>query len=154
MLIKSKNHWTSNVLISPRSIFLILNQKPARRKLICEFFVVCHIDGNWGEWSEFSECSVTCGHGVHIRNRFCQNPKKSGTGKYCSMDGSSGIETKPCYQRKCWTSKYATLLIFLVVKSFPFLSRNVDRSICSIVHLTELKILENTKFFWIQLQDL
>ncbi|XP_069137146.1 A disintegrin and metalloproteinase with thrombospondin motifs 6-like [Argopecten irradians] len=41
------------------------------------------INGNWGEWSSWSECSRTCGAGVSIVQRHCENPPPSNGGKYC-----------------------------------------------------------------------
>jgi hypothetical protein len=44
-------------------------------KNIC--FVV--VDGNWSDWSEPSECSVTCGGGVQTMERSCNNLIKLST---------------------------------------------------------------------------
>lgn len=33
------------------------------------------IDGQWGNWTEYSECSRTCGGGVSIASRECDNPR-------------------------------------------------------------------------------
>ncbi|XP_060526529.1 A disintegrin and metalloproteinase with thrombospondin motifs 7 isoform X2 [Cylas formicarius] len=41
------------------------------------------IDGGWGEWSAWSECSRTCGSGVSIMQRECDHPSPSGGGKFC-----------------------------------------------------------------------
>ncbi|KAL4226070.1 hypothetical protein ACF0H5_014058 [Mactra antiquata] len=42
---------------------------------------LCSIDGNWGQWSNWSQCS--CDH-THIRHRDCNNPTPQGGGQYCA----------------------------------------------------------------------
>ena len=39
------------------------------------------VHGNWGGWSEFSGCSRTCGGGVKMAKRLCNNPKPANNGK-------------------------------------------------------------------------
>ncbi|CAI2350188.1 unnamed protein product [Caenorhabditis sp. 36 PRJEB53466] len=41
------------------------------------------IDGQWGEWRTWGECSRTCGGGVQKALRDCDNPKPRNGGKYC-----------------------------------------------------------------------
>ncbi|XP_030827982.1 A disintegrin and metalloproteinase with thrombospondin motifs 9 [Strongylocentrotus purpuratus] len=41
------------------------------------------IDGQWGKWGEYSECSRTCGGGVKEAMRNCDNPAPGNGGKYC-----------------------------------------------------------------------
>nr|XP_061818785.1 A disintegrin and metalloproteinase with thrombospondin motifs 2-like [Nerophis lumbriciformis] len=41
-------------------------------------------DGEWGSWSSYSSCSRTCGGGVRIRTRICDNPPPANGGRTCS----------------------------------------------------------------------
>ncbi|XP_043584459.1 A disintegrin and metalloproteinase with thrombospondin motifs 7-like isoform X4 [Bombus pyrosoma] len=41
------------------------------------------IDGGWGEWGSWSECSRTCGAGVSIVERKCDHPEPAHGGKFC-----------------------------------------------------------------------
>ncbi|KAK6644052.1 hypothetical protein RUM43_000317 [Polyplax serrata] len=41
------------------------------------------VDGNWGEWSSWSECTRTCGSGVSSSVRQCDKPMPSHGGKNC-----------------------------------------------------------------------
>ncbi|CAG02879.1 unnamed protein product [Tetraodon nigroviridis] len=41
------------------------------------------VDGRWGKWGQFGSCSRTCGGGVQLSRRECNNPVPSNGGKYC-----------------------------------------------------------------------
>ncbi|KAG7471383.1 hypothetical protein MATL_G00123960 [Megalops atlanticus] len=41
------------------------------------------VDGRWGRWGEFGVCSRTCGGGVQLAKRECNNPVPENGGKYC-----------------------------------------------------------------------
>ncbi|XP_061595877.1 A disintegrin and metalloproteinase with thrombospondin motifs 15-like isoform X2 [Cololabis saira] len=41
------------------------------------------VDGRWGKWGPFGSCSRTCGGGVQLSKRECDNPVPSNGGKYC-----------------------------------------------------------------------
>ncbi|KAK7888871.1 hypothetical protein WMY93_024431 [Mugilogobius chulae] len=41
------------------------------------------IDGGWGAWSPWEECSRTCGGGVSSSVRHCDSPRPTIGGKYC-----------------------------------------------------------------------
>ncbi|XP_046559707.1 SCO-spondin-like isoform X16 [Haliotis rubra] len=54
---------------------------------------LCPVNGNWGEWSQWSglPCSVTCGPTARrniSRSRSCNNPPPSSGGVFCSGQGS------------------------------------------------------------------
>nr|CAB3219998.1 A disintegrin and metalloproteinase with thrombospondin motifs 3 [Phallusia mammillata] len=56
------------------------------------------VDGNWGPWSTYGECSRTCGTGVMYRTRKCNNPPPSNNGRNCvgqNMDPDL-CNTRPC----------------------------------------------------------
>ncbi|XP_050400756.1 A disintegrin and metalloproteinase with thrombospondin motifs 6 [Patella vulgata] len=48
------------------------------------YFTPRPVDGNWGGWSEWGECSRTCGGGVSASHRNCSNPEARHGGKYCT----------------------------------------------------------------------
>lgn len=57
------------------------------------------VDGNYSNWTKASPCSVTCGKGVELWIRHCDNPP----GKYggnCDKKGlaqeNRSCEVKPC----------------------------------------------------------
>ncbi|CAL8359928.1 unnamed protein product [Merluccius merluccius] len=41
------------------------------------------VDGKWGKWGTFGDCSRTCGGGVQLAKRECNNPVPDNGGKYC-----------------------------------------------------------------------
>ncbi|ESO90272.1 hypothetical protein LOTGIDRAFT_123688 [Lottia gigantea] len=69
--------------------------------------IPCPVDGNWGEWSDFSDCSTTCDGGTQNRTRLCDDPEPSNDGATCSPPGS---ETRSCNTISCIGSTY--LFIF------------------------------------------
>lgn len=41
------------------------------------------VNGGWGPWGQFTECSRTCGAGVSYAERECNNPVPQHRGRYC-----------------------------------------------------------------------
>ncbi|XP_077314017.1 A disintegrin and metalloproteinase with thrombospondin motifs 15 [Lithobates pipiens] len=41
------------------------------------------VDGSWGKWSPYGQCSRTCGGGVQLAKRECNNPEPSHGGGFC-----------------------------------------------------------------------
>ncbi|XP_068730208.1 uncharacterized protein [Montipora capricornis] len=55
----------------------------------------CPVNGGYTAFSNWSECSVTCGEGVRYRHRSCTNPKPQFGGHDCSRFGRP-VDTMPC----------------------------------------------------------
>ena len=50
----------------------------------CPALLQCPIDGDWSEWTQFGDCSVTCGNtGVIERSRTCDSPEPQFNGMDC-----------------------------------------------------------------------
>ncbi|XP_053391925.1 hemicentin-1-like isoform X2 [Mercenaria mercenaria] len=58
----------------------------------------CAIQGDWGGWAQWGECSVTCGIGMQARARSCNNPTQEGYGNICS---GRDLDVKLCYPGLC-----------------------------------------------------
>lgn len=58
------------------------------------------MDGGYSTFSNFSDCTVTCGGGTQIRTRTCTNPPPRHGGNDCSEDGPD-FETRKCNTQLC-----------------------------------------------------
>ncbi|XP_024120845.1 properdin [Oryzias melastigma] len=54
----------------------------------CSELPNCPMNGNWGEWSQPGPCSVTCGEGLQLSIRKCDNPAPKYGGEYCKGTSS------------------------------------------------------------------
>jgi len=64
----------------------------------CQEQAHCALDGRFSDWSEWGQCSVSCGVGEATRTRLCNNPAPAYGGLECEGDT---IETKECVQIPC-----------------------------------------------------
>lgn len=58
------------------------------------------VNGGYSPWSDWTQCTVTCGGGESLRSRQCTNPAPEFGGKDCSSLGSSS-ETVKCKIDPC-----------------------------------------------------
>ena len=56
------------------------------------------IDGAWGPWSPFSDCSRPCGGGIAKSYRQCDSPEPKNGGQYCLGDR---VKYKSCNVHEC-----------------------------------------------------
>lgn len=54
-----------------------------RRECVPRNQSLAKVDGGWGAWSQYAECSRSCGGGVTSIKRDCNSPTPVNGGKYC-----------------------------------------------------------------------
>lgn len=52
------------------------------------------VNGNWGSWSPYTECSATCGGAQKERIRLCNNPPSANGGLDCLLTGTADQRAK------------------------------------------------------------
>ncbi|XP_067868142.1 A disintegrin and metalloproteinase with thrombospondin motifs 13 isoform X2 [Heterodontus francisci] len=65
--------------------------------------VIGVVNGAWSSWSPFSSCSRSCGGGVILRHRHCNNPRPAFGGRKCQ-----GVDTeaKMCNTQPCQGTQF------------------------------------------------
>ncbi|XP_020625289.1 coadhesin-like [Orbicella faveolata] len=97
----------------------------------------CPIDGNYTEWSAWSECNVTCDGGLQTRTRQCTNPPPQYGGKDCEELGPTNA-TQECNTHPCPPPCSAGLDIGIVLdKSRSVNIRNLKKIIASLAELVD-----------------
>ena len=61
------------------------------------------VDGQWGTWSSWSTCKVSCGGGIRLRFRDCTNPYPANGGMDCD---STSMEVDECNTDPCDSGEY------------------------------------------------
>ncbi|XP_028669475.2 properdin-like isoform X1 [Erpetoichthys calabaricus] len=54
----------------------------------CNHLPLCPVHGSWSEWVTVSECPVTCGLGLQLQKRECNNPAPKHNGQQCPGENS------------------------------------------------------------------
>ncbi|KAM9774698.1 SCO-spondin [Syngnathus typhle] len=70
---------------------------PNREDKVC-VTTPCDRDGGWGPWSNWTQCTKSCGGGVQSRRRDCDSPSPEGEGNYCE---GLGTQVKACNTAHC-----------------------------------------------------
>ena len=60
--------------------------------------MIISVNGNWGDWTAWNTCSVTCAGGTQARTRLCNNPAPSNGGANCV---GSASESQACNTQSC-----------------------------------------------------
>uniref|UniRef100_A0A8C4ZJ04 SCO-spondin n=1 Tax=Gadus morhua TaxID=8049 RepID=A0A8C4ZJ04_GADMO len=66
----------------------------------------CTRDGGWGQWSNWTDCTKSCGGGVQSRRRECDSPAPEGEGDYCE---GLGTEVTACSTLHCPVAPCSTV---------------------------------------------
>ncbi|CAB4001536.1 A disintegrin and metallo ase with thrombospondin motifs 6 [Paramuricea clavata] len=95
------------------------------------------IDGNWGEWSDYTPCTRSCGGGVRHRIRKCNNPSPSNGGMKCA--GSSVGQHRICNVKACprGTASYRRFQCMAVGYSWSYY---ISKQACSLWCIRNWKI--------------
>lgn len=77
----------------------------AEDKQNCSELPNCPVDGSWGAWSAPGPCSVSCGDGLQLMTRLCNNPTPKYGGQYCKGQStqSSSCKISVCPVDGLWT---------------------------------------------------
>ncbi|KAM5255351.1 SCO-spondin-like [Ctenodactylus gundi] len=98
---------------------------PKHQSQAC-FATACPVDGEWGSWSPWSQCSRLCG-GIMTRQRQCQPPRNGG--RACAlMPGTSHStrQTKPCSQDGCSNATCSGELVFWPCTPCPLTCEDIS----------------------------
>ena len=67
--------------------------------MIANLFFFPKVDGNWGQWNNWTECDKPCGVGFQNRSRVCDDPAPAHGGNDCN--GTHTNETQMCNFNYC-----------------------------------------------------
>ena len=60
------------------------------------------VNGGYGSWGEFGDCSTSCGGGVRHRERKCDSPEPRFGGLTCEEQGlGPDVESQSCNEEPC-----------------------------------------------------
>ncbi|KAK0154522.1 Properdin [Merluccius polli] len=79
-------------------------QGPTEEAGNCSELPNCPVNGNWGDWGPFGPCSSSCGEGLQLSIRLCNNPATQYGGEDCNGTSTkSAICGSLCPVHGVWT---------------------------------------------------
>ena len=73
-------------------------------------YVLFSVDGDWGPWGSWSDCTRSCGSGNQKRYRVCHEPLFGG--KSCLGDES---QVRKCNVKPCTGEHFMKVLVYLCI---------------------------------------
>uniref|UniRef100_A0AAV2M1J6 Properdin n=1 Tax=Knipowitschia caucasica TaxID=637954 RepID=A0AAV2M1J6_KNICA len=76
----------------------------SEEKQQCTEMQHCAVDGGWGPWSAPGPCSVSCGEGIRLSVRVCDQPPPQYGGRFCEGPSTQSSQCSgPCPVVSSWT---------------------------------------------------
>ncbi|XP_069815842.1 SCO-spondin-like [Dendropsophus ebraccatus] len=91
----------------------------------------CPETGNWSVWSDWTDCTKSCGGGVRLRSRTCTNPTPSGGEDYCEGPSTEmeACQLLPCPESPSPTSNCSAITGSMYSSCTPACPRSCDEVI-------------------------
>ncbi|XP_063684803.1 SCO-spondin-like [Bolinopsis microptera] len=93
-----KTKWGFRCFLKKPGYGKLSNSPKATAVEMCCLDNNCPVDGGWGEYGAWSECSDLCGGGTQTRSRDCNNPAPANGGEACA---GKDVETQSCNDKLC-----------------------------------------------------
>lgn len=97
------------------------------------------VDGNWSQWTEWEECTVTCGGGAKQRKRMCNDPEPQHGGQECF---GNGTDNAICNIQFCPSTYHLFIVLGTIIvahkyKRFLYFRYNEE------AHIYHIEVLES-----------
>ena len=75
-----------------------VKKRSTKKKYYIRIYIHYQVNGGWGPWEPWGECSVSCGGGMKMKTRRCDSPPPSNGGKDCR---GKSKKTRRCNRKSC-----------------------------------------------------